>query len=161
VLAVVASAALGLALWFRPGDAALAADVYLLAVGGLALLAAIGRTVGTLPREAPSRLDRRAAPPRPAARPRELVKLEREVALATETAFDAFYRLRPTVRRIADSRLRARAVDLDAPGGSAEALLGPPAWELARPDRARPFRHDAAGIPLAQVEEIVDSLERL
>jgi hypothetical protein len=158
---VVVSAALGLALWFRPGDSGFAVDVYLLTVGGLALLAAIGRTVGTLPREAPSRLDRRAGPPRPAERPRELVKLEREVALATETAFDAYYRLRPTVRRIAASRLRARAVDLDAAGGSAEALLGPAAWELARPDRTRPFRHDAAGIPLAQIDEIVDSLERL
>ena len=121
----------------------------------------IGRTVGTLPRELPSRLDRRPGPSRPPGRPRELVKLEREVGLATETAFDAHYRLRPTVRRIAATRLGARAIDLDAPGSSAEALLGPVTWELARPDRPRPRLHDAPGVPLVVAEEIVASLERL
>ena len=101
MLAVLASVGLALAIFLRRGDAALAVDVYLLTVGGLALLAVIGRTLGRLPREAPTRLDRRPAGPPAQARPRELVKLEREVGLATETAFDAHFRLRPTIRNIA------------------------------------------------------------
>jgi hypothetical protein len=121
----------------------------------------VSRVIRTQPRERPTRLDRRAPAHRREPRPSDLLKLEREVALATETAFDAHYRLRPTVRRIAASRLRARAIDLDAPGGAAQEALGPEAWELARPDRPRPRRHDAAGATLAEVEAIVDALEQL
>jgi hypothetical protein len=144
-----------------PGDRALALDVYLLAVGALALLAVIARTVGTLPPERPGRLDRRPEPRRPDPRPPELLKLEREVELSTQTAFDAHYRLRPTLRRIAQARLRAHAVDLDAPGGAAEELLGPKAWELTRPDRPRPRLHDDPGTDLAEIDAAVSALERL
>jgi hypothetical protein len=146
---------------FRPGDRALAFDVYLLTIGTLALVAVIARTIGTLPREQPSRLDRAPARPRTDPRPRELLKLEREVGLSTQTAFDTHYRLRPTLRRIADARLRARAIDLDGPGGAAETLLGPEAWELTRPDRVRPRRHDDPGASLAEIDAAVAALERL
>ena len=159
--AAVATAGLGAAFVFRPGDRALAFDVYLLAMGTLALLAVIARTIGMLPREQPSRLDRPPARPRADPRPRELLKLEREVELSTQTAFDAHYRLRPTLRRIADARLRARGIDLDGPGGAAEALLGPEAWELTRPDRVRPSRHDDPGASLAEIDAAVAALERL
>ena len=158
---MTASAALGIVAAARPASASLALDVYLLFVGGLALLGVIARTIGTLPRERLSRLD--VAPPHTThdPRPADLAKLEREVGLATETAFDAHYRLRPTLRRIAAARLRARGVDLDAPAGAAEKLLGPVAWELARPDRVRPRRHDAPGTGLAEIDAAVTALERL
>jgi hypothetical protein len=145
----------------RPGDRALAVDVWLLAVGSLLLLKTIARTVGTLPPEQPTAFDRRPAPHPPDTRPAELTKLEREVDLATQTAFDVHYRLRPSVRRIAAGRLRAYGVDLDSPSASAEALLGPVAWELARPDRKRPRRHEAPGQSLAEIEAAVAALEAL
>ena len=135
--------------------------MYLLAIGALALLAVIGRAIGSLPREQPSRLDRRPAARRPHPRPHELVKLEREVDLATQTAFDAYFRLRPTLRRIAEARLRARGIDLDAPRGPAEALIGTEGWELTRPDRARPRRHDDPGPSPAEIDAAVSALERL
>ena len=136
-------------------------DVWLLAMGALVLLNAISWTIGSLPAEKPTALDRRSAS-RPAdARPGELTKLEREVELSTQTAFDAHYRLRPTIRRIAASRLRARGIDLDSGSGAAEGLLGPVAWELARPDRQRPRRHDAPGRSQAEIEEAVEALEAL
>ena len=93
--------------------------------------------------------------------PRELAKLEREVGLSTETAFDAYYRLRPTVRRVAAARLRLRGVDLDSPTGTAESLLGPEAWNLVRADRARPRDHDAPGLALDQIAVVVDAVEAL
>jgi hypothetical protein len=163
VIAVVgfATAMLGAAVVLRPGDRALALDVYLLAVGALALLVVISRTIGTLPRERPSRLDRRPGPRGTNPRPRELLKLEREVGLSIQTAFDTHFRLRPTLRRIADARLRARGVDLDGPGSEAEALVGPEAWELIRPDRMRPRRHDDPGSKLVDVDAAVAALERL
>ncbi len=129
--------------------------------GALALVAVISRTIGAQPREHATRLDR-PRPKRPSdSRPRELVKLEREVGLATETAFDAYYRLRPTLRRIAAARLRGRALDLDAPGDGARALLGPVAWALVQPDLKRPRRHEDPGASLADVEGAVTALERL
>ena len=158
---MAASAGLGIAVAARPGSATLALDVYLLAVGGLALLAVIARTIGTLPRERPSRLDRPPSRPHPDPRPRDLVKLEREVGLSAETAFDTHYRLRPTLRRIAAVRLRARGIDLDAAAGTAERLLGPEAWELARPGRTRPRRHDGPGTSLPEIDAAVTALERL
>lgn len=158
---MLATLGLGIAIAFAPGQAAPAADAYLVAVGTLALLLAIARTLGTLPRERPTRLDVLAPAQIRPHRPRELVKLEREVALSTETAFDAYYRFRPTIRQVAASRLRLRGIDLDAPSGSAEALLGPDMWDLVRPDRPRPRDHDAPGLPIERIAAIVTTVEEL
>jgi hypothetical protein len=159
--AVLATAGLGVAAFTWPDSRALALDVYLLAAGALALLAVISRTIGAQPREYPTRLDRRRPRRRADPRPGALQKLEREVGLASETAFDAHFRLRPYLRNIAAAKLRGRAVDLDAAGGAAEALLGPEAWELARPDRLRPRRHDDPGPSLDQIDAAVTALEQL
>ena len=156
-----ATLGLGIAIAFAPGQAAPAAHAYLIAVGTLALLLAIARTLGTLPPERPTRLDGRPPAHLRPPRPRELVKLEREVALSTETAFDAYYRLRPTIREVAAQRVRLRGVDLDATAGSAEALLGPEVWDLVRADRPRPRDHDAPGLPIERIASIVATVEEL
>lgn len=158
--ALAATGALGVALALRPGDRALAVDVYLLFAGAVALIAVLALTLAPYAREEPSALDRRPPLPPPDRRPRDLVRLEREIELATQTAFDAHYRLRPTLRPIAETRLRARGVDLDSAPGT-EALLGPEAWELVRPDRPRPRRHDAPGPTLAAIDAAVAALEEL
>jgi hypothetical protein len=158
---VIATLGLGIAIAFAPGQAARGVAAYLFAVGTLALLLAIARTVGTLPRERPTRLDAAPLTSIRQPRPRELVKLERGVALSTETAFDAYYRIRPVVRRVAASRLRLRGIDLDAAAASAEALLGPEAWDLLRPDRPRPHDHDAPGLPLERIDTVVRAVEEL
>jgi hypothetical protein len=158
---VIATVGLVITIALAPGRAAPAVDVYLIAVGTLALLLAIARTLGTLPRERPTRLDAAQPGSSRRSRPRELVKLEREVGLSTETAFDAYYRLRRTVREIAASRLRLRGIDLDGSSDSAEALLGSEAWDLVRSDRPRPRDHDAPGLPLDRIEAIVVAVEEL
>jgi hypothetical protein len=158
---VIATLGLGITIAVAPGRASPVVDAYLLAVGALALLLAIARTLGSLPRERPTRLDAAPSTYRRQPKPRELVKLEREVGLSTETAFDAYYRLRPTVRQVAASRLRLRGIDLDAPSGSAEALVGPEAWDLVRPDRPRPRNHDAPGVPIDRIAAVVDAVEEL
>jgi hypothetical protein len=161
LLCVLATLGLAAAIAIQPGSAALVVDVYLLFVGTLGLLLAITRTLGTLAGERPTRLDAGARGPGRQTRPRELVKLEREVALSTETAFDAYYRLRPAVRRVAASRLALRGIDLDSPSGSAAELLGPDTWDLVRADRARPRDHDAPGVPLDRIAAVVASVEEL
>jgi hypothetical protein len=158
---VGATVGLGVVIAFLPGDAALAVDVYLLFVGTLGLLLAIDRTLGRLPRERPSRLDATPSGRIRQTRPRELVKLEREVGLSTETAFDSYYRLRPTVRDIAASRLRLRGIELDSPTSPASSMLGPEAWDLVRPERPRPRDHDAPGMTLERIAAVVDEIESL
>jgi hypothetical protein len=144
----------------RPADRTLAFDVYLLAVGGLALLVVLRATLGRLPRERPSPLDRPAALRPAETQLPELAKLEREVELAVQTDFDAHYRLRPTLRRIAAARLASRGIDLDASTASAAEALGP-AWDLVRPDRPRPAYHDLPGPDLAALQAAVDALEHV
>ena len=162
--AVVVPVSLGLAaaVAVRPGDAALAVDVFLLFLGGLAVIVLARATAGAAPPQGRSALDHapRTRPARPQ-RLRELARLEREVDLATQSAFDVYYRLRPTLREIAAQRLARHGVDLDAPGGRAEQLLGAEAWAVVRPDLSRPAHHLGPGIPLSRARAVVEALERL
>ncbi len=120
VTAALATAGLASRSSSGPADRTLALDAWFLAVGALALLAVLHSTVGRLPVE-----PRHAA--RPPAKPAVSDAAPRPgrargaVALGAESAFDLYYRLRPALRRIAASRLRARGIDLDGPGGHAAA----------------------------------------
>jgi hypothetical protein len=87
--------------------------------------------------------------------------VEREVTLATGTAFDVHYRLRPLLQPIATDLLLRRGVALDGDPARAAALVGPDAWELVRPDRPAPADRAARGIPLESAARAVDGLERL
>jgi len=162
-IAGVAVLGLIVALVQRPDDRALATDVFLLFLGGLALAVLVRETAGAdPPLEGPSPLEL-ALRERPARTERipELARVERTVAMSTQTIFDAHYRLRPMLREIARHRLARRGVELDAPGGSAESILGPDAWALVRPDLPRPDHHFQAGIELEALERAVEDLERI
>ena len=88
-------------------------------------------------------------------------RMEREVALASGTAFDVHYRLRPTVRSIARGLLLRKGIDLDRTPERSEALVGPDVWDLIRPDRTAPEDRSAPGLPVGAMERAVDALERL
>ena len=155
--------ALVVALLVRPGDRALASDVFVLVLGALALGVLVETTRAAFPADRRSRLGRlrRAgdyAPP-PLA---ELRHAERSVAMAAGTAFDVHYRLRPALREVAEHRLASRrGIDLDASPVAARAVLGDELWELVRANRPRPKYHFTAGLPLAQMRAFVDTLERI
>ena len=138
LLTVIATAGLGIFIAAAPGRAALAVDVYLVVVGRLALLPVIGRTLGTLPREASDaagcRPAGRAAGPgrarssswsaRSVSRPRPP-----STPLPAPSYGQGHRRLPAAVARRRPGRL---------PGGAAKDLLGPEAWDLARRDNPRP-----------------------
>ena len=155
--------ALAIALFVRPSDRSLAADVYVLVLGALALGLLVETTRAAFPAERRSRYGRlrRAgdyAPP-PLS---ELLQTERSVALATGTAFDVHYRLRPLLREVAEHRLATRlGIDLDSAPVAARDALGEQLWELVRADRPRPKHHFTAGVPLAEVRAFLDTLERI
>jgi hypothetical protein len=162
--AVCASALVALAISVRPGDRELALDIYVLALGALAMLS-ISRVARVAQRSQarPSEFDEAMAPQTPVSeRPAELVRLEREVALAAARAFDLHFKLRPILREIADHRLESRrGIAPDADESAARALLGDPAWELLREDRPAPEDRMAAGMPLGDLRGVVDSLEKI
>jgi hypothetical protein len=153
----------GVAAVFLPLSPGLVLDLYLLFVGGIALLGLV-RTVrvaqpgsGESPFEAALR-PIRARPQRPP----ELVRLEQRIALAATTAFDVHFRLRPAVRDVAAQRLWAKhAIDLETHPDRAQALLGADAWELARPDRPPPSDPFAPGLGVPGIERVVGELEQV
>ena len=162
IAGVLGAVALGAAFVIRPGDCGLAAEAYVLFLGaiGVAVLARATSKSFAAPTASSVELALRR-PPRKELRVPELERLERELEMATESAFDVHYRLRPIFREIAASRLASSAVELDAEGGRAEELLGPEAWAFVRPDAARPADHYAPGAQLQEIERAVEASERL
>ena len=158
LLGAAATAALVLAVAIQPAHRGLAVDAYLVCLGLLALNATIRRVLGSLPGEPSSEIARHLAQSPPAeARLPELEKLEREVTLATQSAFDVHFRLRPSLARVAEARLAARGVAL----ADAEPLLPPGVWDLVRPGRPRPDRHDRSGAELHEIRSAVEALEAI
>ena len=159
--AVTATIGAGVALLFAPGHAGLVAHVWLVVV----LAIGLGVPLEHLRRAVPTRrsgFDAAFAPPAAGrARPASLARVEREVTLATGTAFDVHFRLRPLLRDVAAGMLLRRGIDLERSPDRAKGVVGSDVWELIRPDRPPPENRTAPGIPLADVERAVGALERI
>jgi hypothetical protein len=157
-LTALAAVALGMARLLAPGWFELELDIFLLVVGGIALADLVILLREAYPLEGVPEI---AAALRPEAeepkRPAQLVRLERELTMASATSFDLHARLRPQVREIATMRLAARGVRLE----DAEGVLDDELWELVRPDRLPPANRHAEGIALAELRRVVDALEAL
>jgi hypothetical protein len=144
-----------------PSRAELVGHLWLVAVLALALALALDRLRQAIPSR-PSAFDAAFGARGPVhAQPASLARVEREVALATGTAFDVHYRLRPILRSLASGLLLRRGVDLDRRPERARELLGADVWELVRPDREPPHDRSAPGLPVEVVERSIDELERL
>ena len=163
VWAVVAALLAALTAIVRPDDRDLVLDVYLLFLGGLVLALLVAVTARALPQAGRSRLEQALQrPPARPARPAALLGLERHVLLATETAFEVYYRLRPVLREVAAYRLSSRrGIDLDDDIDAARSALGPEAWELVRLDSPPPPDRLGRGRPIAELRAAVDALERI
>lgn len=148
---------------FTPASHDRLLDGYVLAFGGLLLLALVRvahAAAGAAGQSAYELALRRQAGR--IERPAELEKLEREVVLAAGNAFDVHARLRPLLRQIAEHRLESRRglrLDDGAPG--TRSLLGENLWELVRPDREPPDDRSGPGLPLDRLRAHLTALERL
>ena len=157
----MAGATAGILVLVLPERAGVVAHGLLVVLLALALAVALERLRRTLPRH-PSAFETAFVRPGPrGARPATLARMEREVTLATGTAFDVHYRLRPVLRTIAAGLVARRGVELDRMPDRAEALVGPTTWELVRPDRPAPVDRTAPGLRVEDVERAVTDLERL
>ena len=162
-LPVFVTIALVVVLVALPGRRELALHVYWLVLAGfgLAVLVGVVRRAHPVPPSSQFDVGLRRTPPAQR-KLAELERLEREVTLATSTAFDVHIRLRPRVRRIAAYLLATRrGVDLDAQPELARRLLGEPTWELVRAERPVPSDRNAGGLDVPALRELVASLERL
>ncbi len=159
--ALAALASAGILVLVLPGRAAVVGHGLLVVLLGLAFAIALDRLRRALPvrRSAFDASFVQGEPSR--ARPATLERAEREVTLATGTAFDVHFRLRPMLRSIASGLLLRRGIDLERSPGRASALLGPEVWEVVRPDRPAPQDRSAPGLAADRLERAVDDLERL
>jgi hypothetical protein len=161
---VLASVALGAALFLLPGRRDTALDVYILFLGALGLATAVRATRAASPDVHEPSLAAELEDPLdvPPERPRELERLEREVYLSLGSSFYLHHRLRPVLREIAAHRLlRLHGIELDGRPDAARRLLGDEAWEWLQPDRPEPRDRWAPGPPLAELRGVVDALERI
>jgi hypothetical protein len=139
----------------QPGVSRVLLHVYVLVVGALVLMAVLGAAGESVPRRRGSAFAAaRAGPPRQRERLADLERLEREVTLASATAYDLHRRLLPVLREIAAMRLErtGRRLGADTAGRW---------WELLRPDRPPPENRFAPGIAPRELAALVDDLERM
>jgi hypothetical protein len=146
-----------------PGRHSLELGVYVLVVGGLAVLTAIVATRQAFPLAEGSALfealEREPAAP---LRPPDLERTERLLTLAVTTSFDLHYRLRPVLREVAAQRLGDRhGLRLDAGGPRVEQALGDELWELVRPGREAPERRFLPGAKPEMLRRAIERLESL
>ena len=139
----------------QPGLRNVTLHVYVFLVGGLLMLGVVAAAGDSVPRRLRSELDRAlAASGNRERRVREVERMEREVTLATSSAYDLHFRLLPHLREIAQCRLERNGQ-----------TAGPETlgrwWELLRPDRPEPDDRFAAGIKQAELRALVADLERM
>jgi hypothetical protein len=161
---VLGTATLLLAVLWLPEHRELAARVYAIFVGVLAVRLLVRAVVvaTTAPQERPFDLALRGRAVRPLPIAKEPGLIAHETGSATNRALELHHRFRPRLRRIAADRLAANhGVDLDEGTESAKRLLGDEAWEFLRPDREPPADRFGPGMPLAKLERIVSAVERL
>lgn len=155
VLFVLSSLVCGYVALAQPGLRNVTLHVYVFLVGGLLMLGVVAAAGDSVPRRLRSELDRALAESgaREARLP-EVEKMQREVTLATGSAYDLHFRLLPHLREIAQSRLErsGKTAGPDTLGRW---------WELLRPDRPEPEDRFAPGIKHAELRTLVDDLERM
>ncbi len=156
------SVGVGVAAFTSPGLGTVLLDAYLLALGGVVLLALVRVTRVKAPPDEGSDFDRAlTAMRRPRTESAE-VGFERDLEFSVLNAFHLHRRVRPVLREIAAHRLLTRyGIDLDAEPARARELVGASAWELVRPDRDAPADRRGPGPPLSHLRQVVAELERI
>ena len=145
---------------FLPGRLGLVVRIYALLLCAVTLVLVVAALRRAYPHATPLRhgSGRRSSRQRPG----NLARLEHLCALGTAGSFDLHHHLRPRLRTIAGGLLTTRrGISLDTEPDAARAALGGVAYELVRHDRPPPVDRLARGLPVADLEQVVASLERV
>lgn len=162
-LPLFATVVLAVVLLVFPGRRELFVHIYLLVLAGYALGGLVSQVRRSNPVASSSAFDLALRGSRPRAeRLPDLEQVQRELALAGQTAADLHFRLRPRLRRIAARLLASRrGIDLDARPDAARRVLGDELWEIVQPAREAPRQRDAPGLDVAAADRLVTALERI
>jgi hypothetical protein len=157
LLAAVGAVPLLICLFVLPGDRSKALDVYLLFLGAVLLFMLARMT-------SPER-GRKTIPPKKETtdtRLPEVVRIEREVVLATGSGFDRQMRVGPLMRDITRYKLWTRCgVDLEEQPERARELLGDELWGLLRAGRPEPNLRYASGATIAEIRQMLERIEKV
>ena len=160
-LLVLPTVALVVIVVAAPGRLELAARIYALIVGVVALVVAIRALRRTDTPEEPLRTAGKPAH-RERRPPPSLTRAEQLAALGVASSFDLQYRLVPQLRATAAGLLESRrGIVLDTDADAARRVLGDEAWELVRPMRPAPEDRVSRGLTPAQLSRVADALERI
>jgi uncharacterized membrane protein len=155
VLFLISSLVCGYVALAQPGLRDVTVRVYVFLLGSMLMLGVVAAAGDSVPRRRRSELDQALSEQKHREqRLPELERTEREVTLATATAYDLHVRLLPHLREIAQCRLEQTGKT------SGPDTLGR-WWELLRPDRAEPDDRFAPGIKHAELRALVGDLERM
>ena len=155
ILFVFASLISGYIVAAQPGVRNVTLHAYVFVVGGLLRLGVVAAAGDAVPRRKRSELEAAlGAGARREKRLPEVETLEREVSLATSSAYDLYYRLLPQLREIAQARLERTGRT------SSPQTLGR-WWELLRPDRPPPEDRFDRGISETELRALVQDLGRM
>jgi hypothetical protein len=161
VLALPTLALVIAAAWV-PGKLELVARVYALVLAAVVLAVALAALRRAYPPATPLAASASRRPGTRSASPPTLLRLEQACALGVARSFDLHYRVRPRLLEIAVPLLALRrGISLDRDPDAARRALGETTWDLVRPDRTPPDDRLAPGIPVAELRDVVASLERL
>ncbi len=152
----------GTALFLTSGARSTVVDVYLLAVGGVLLLALVRAARALEPTPPGSPIDQALAAMRAGPRQSGELALAREVELSHISAFHFHLHLRPVLQEIAADRLLERyGVELMRERARARELVPAQAWAVVDPDRQPPGDRLARGPSVATLRAVIEELERL
>jgi hypothetical protein len=155
ILFVFISLVTGYIVAAQPGVRNVTLHAYVFLVGGLLMLGVVAAAGDAVPRRRRSELTAALGETsRPEKRLPEVEKLEREVTLATSSAFDLHFRLLPQLREIAQARLERAG---RTPGPETLGRW----WDLLRPDRPAPEDRFEKGISESELRALVDDLGRM
>jgi hypothetical protein len=161
-LGLIVSLTIGAAAFLSSGLRSVLADAYLIAIGGVLLLALVRAARVQAPVDRSSEYEAAAGKLHLAPADTGELALTHELDQSIASEFHLHIRLRPLLREIAASRLRLRhGVDLAAEPERARELVGPHAWELVDAQRSPPQDRLAPGPSLAYLRDVIDELERL
>jgi hypothetical protein len=155
ILFVFVSIVTGYIVAAQPGVRNVTLHAYVFVVGGLLMLGVVAAAGDAVPRRRRSEFTAALGETsRQEKRLPEVEKLEREVTLATASAFDLHFRLLPQLREIAQARLERAG---RTPGPETLGRW----WDLLRPDRPAPEERFEKGISETELRALVDDLGRM
>ena len=149
VLASLATIVLATLIATEPAWRDRSLHIYVLVLAGLLLIGFVSDTGAERPQSAFAAA--LSAPGRSESELTDLARVQREVTLATATAYDLHFRLAPALREVAWGRLERAGRE---PGPDS---LGP-WWEILRPDRVPTADRFAPGISARDLRALVDYL---